>query len=665
MPEQPLWDPTAESVAATRLDRFRRSAEVVAGRPLHGYPALHRWSVEDPGAFWDLVWTDLGVIGDRGSGPAMVPGAELLDTRFFPEARLNYAQNLLRIGDPSPAGADPVMLSTVEGSPVQALSRADLLSLVGRLSQFLRAEGVGPGDRVAAWMPNAPETYAVMLAAAAIGAVFTSTSPDFGSDGVVDRFGQTEPVVLFATDGYRYNGSRHDVLSRLADVRAALPSVRRVVVLPFPAADADADAEGDRGSRLAGIDDAITWSEALDRAPSEELRFEQLAFDHPLFILYSSGTTGKPKCIVHRAGGVLLKHLTEHQLHADIRPGDRVLYFTTAGWMMWNWLATALASGASLVLYDGSPTHPTVDVLFDLTDEVGVTLFGTSAKFIDSLNKLGRSPRTTHALDTVRTLTSTGSPLVPESFDYVYDQIGDQVFLTSMSGGTDLCGCLVIGDPTSPVWRGEIQRAALGLDIAVVDGAGQPITEGQGELVCRTPFPSMPLEFWNDPGDERYRAAYFDRFPGIWHQGDFAEWCEHGGLAIHGRSDATLNPGGVRIGTAEIYRQVEQLDEVTEGLVISQDHEADQRVVLFVTLREGLTLDDELSDRIRRQIRTGASPRHVPAVVVQVPELPRTRSGKLVELAVRDVVHGRPVLNQEALVDPSVLDYFRARPELA
>ncbi|MCP3857230.1 MAG: acetoacetate--CoA ligase [Actinomycetia bacterium] len=660
MPEQPLWEPNAEAVAATLLDHFRRAAEAVAGRSLPDYPALHGWSVEDPNGFWDLVWAELGVIGDRGDGQAMVSAPELVDTRFFPGSRLNYAENLLRVGPEEPAGADPSMLSTVEGSPVQELSRADLMSLVGRLSQFLRAEGIEPGDRVAAWMPNTSETYAVMLAAATIGAVFTSTSPDFGTDGVVDRFGQTEPIVLFAADGYRYNGTRHDVLDRLAEVRAALPSLRRVVVLPFPAIDTD----GELASRLSGIVDAITWEDALGRAPSSDLVFDRLPFDHPLFILYSSGTTGKPKCIVHRAGGVLLKHLTEHQLHGDIRPGDRVLYFTTAGWMMWNWLATVLASGATLVLYDGSPTHPTIDVLFDLTDEVGVNLFGTSAKFIDSLNKLGRSPRTTHALDTVRTITSTGSPLVPESFDFVYAEIGDHVFLTSMSGGTDLCGCLVIGDPTSPVWRGEIQRPALGLDIAVVDGDGEPMTEGQGELVCRNAFPSMPLEFWNDPGGERYRAAYFDRFPGLWHQGDFAEWCEHGGMAIHGRSDATLNPGGVRIGTAEIYRQVEQLDEVTEGLVISQDYEADQRVVLFVTLRDGLTLDDELSDRIRHQIRAGASPRHVPAVVVQVPELPRTRSGKLVELAVRNVVHGQPVLNQEALIDASVLDYFKDRPEL-
>ena len=650
----PLWTPDAARAAGTNLRAFANAAGVEPGD-------LHRWSVDRPDAFWRTAWDHLGVVGDPG--PTAATGlntGNLLDARFFPGARLNVAETMLGSADDRPAlafeGEDP----TAPGGR-RDLSRADLHALVSRLQQGLLAAGVEPGDRVAAWLPNVPEAYAVMLATASIGAVFSSVSPDFGTEGVLDRFGQIRPVVLFATDGYRYAGRRHDVTGRLAEVVAGLPSLRRVVVVP----------EDPTGSPASGpTGDLPTDSVDLDGflAPhtADAVRFADLPFDHPLYVLYSSGTTGRPKCIVHRAGGILLKHLVEHRLHCDVRDGDRVFYFTTAGWMMWNWLASGLAAGASLVLYDGSPFHPDGTRLFDLADQHAITLLGVSAKFVDSVATAGLRPVDTHDLSTVRTICSTGSPLSPEGFAHVVADWTPRAHLASISGGTDLCGCLVGGDPTRPVHAGQIQGPILGMDIDVVGDDGTPVSIGtRGELVCRTAFPSMPLGFWDDEGDVRYRAAYFDRFPGLWHQGDFAEPTDEGGYVIHGRSDATLNPGGVRIGTAEIYRRVEQLDEVVEGLVIGQTHAGDVRVVLFVVTADGVVLDDDLRDRLRTAVRTGASPRHVPAVILEVPELPRTRSGKLVELAVRNVVEGRPVTNLEALANPGALEHFRDRPELA
>ncbi len=646
----PLWTPDAERAAGTNLRAFADAVGVAPGD-------LHRWSIDRPEAFWRAVWDHLGVVGDPGPTTATgLDTGDLLDVRFFPEARLNVAETLLGSADDRPAlafeGEDP----TAPGGQ-RDLTRADLHALVSRLQQALLDAGVEPGDRVAAWLPNVPETYAVMLAAASVGAVFSSTSPDFGTDGVLDRFGQIQPVVLFATDGYRYAGRRHDVTGRLAEVVAGLPSLRRVVVVP----------EDPTGGPVGDLPaDAVDLATFLGPHEAGPVRFTPRPFDHPLYVLYSSGTTGKPKCIVHRAGGILLKHLVEHRLHCDVRDGDRVFYFTTAGWMMWNWLASGLAAGASLVLYDGSPFHPGPSRLFDLADEHAITLFGVSAKFVDSVATAGLRPADTHDLSSVRTICATGSPLSPEGFAHVQADWATDVHLASISGGTDLCGCLVAGDPTRPVHAGQIQGPVLGMDMDVVDDAGDPVGTGvRGELVCRSPFPSMPLGFWDDAGDVRYRAAYFDRFDGLWHQGDFAERTDEGGYVIHGRSDATLNPGGVRIGTAEIYRRVEALDEVVEGLVIGQAHAGDVRVVLFVVLADGATLDDDLRDRIRTTVRTGASPRHVPAVILEVPELPRTRSGKLVELAVRNVVEGRPVTNVEALANPDALEHFRDRPELA
>ncbi|MGI9603273.1 MAG: acetoacetate--CoA ligase [Acidimicrobiales bacterium] len=647
----PLWTPGPDRIADSNLHRFRLAAQNATGRSIPDYPALHEWSVTDPAAFWRLVWDQAGIIGDAGA-TTMEDSPTMRRTRFFPDARLNFAENLL-------AGpVDDIAIHFAgESGARRELSRGELRALVGHLAAGMRAEGIGAGDRVAAWLPNMPETYAVMLAASSIGAVFSSTSPDFGVNGVVDRFGQIEPKLLFATDGYHYGGTVHDCTDRLREIRGRLPSVERVVVIPFETPEDTLP--------LDQIPDTITMAEWLAPIEPTPPVFEQLAFDHPLYILYSSGTTGAPKCIVHRAGGILLKHTVEHRLHCDVKPGDRVFYVTTAGWMMWNWLASGLAAGAAIVVYDGSPFHPDGDTLFDLVDEFDITLMGVSAKFIDALRKQGRSPIDSHRLAALRTICSTGSPLVPEGFEYVYEHISHDVHLASISGGTDLCGCLVAGDPCGPVHAGEIQVAGLGQAMVVFDHDGRPARVGhQGELVCTAPFPSMPLAFWNDPGDTRYQAAYFERFDGVWHQGDFAEQTPNGGFIIHGRSDATLNPGGVRIGTAEIYRQVEQMTEIDEALVVAQEWDDDTRIVLFVVLTAGTELDDEVVARIRRQVRDNASPRHVPARIVAVPEIPRTRSGKIVELAVREVIHGRPVDNVEALANPEALAAFAQRPEL-
>ncbi len=603
------------------------------GDPAEHYSTLHAWSIEHPGEFWAMVWDELGVIGDRGER-LHEPGPRLRDHRFLPDATLNVAENLLR--DPSDEHA--IVFRGEDGEAVN-VTRAELHDMVGRIQVLLRDADVEVGDRVVAWLPNRPETYAVMLACAGLGAVFASTSPDFGTDGVIDRFGQIESTVLFSVPDYAYNGKRHDCAGRLDEIVSALPSLRASIVVE------------------------PGWLDAIEPTP---ITFVPLPFDHPWYVLFSSGTTGKPKCIVHRAGGVLLKHLTEHVFHSDLGPGDRVFYFTTAGWMMWNWLASGLATGATLVLFDGAPTYPDANRLFDLADEVGVTFFGTSAKFLDACANAGIRPADTHDLGTVRTLASTGSTLSPEGFRFVYDAIKSDLHLASISGGTDLCGCLVIGNPMLPVHAGEIQVPALGLAVDVVDTDGASVPVGvEGELVCRTPFPSMPLRFWNDPDHARYDAAYFDRFEGLWHHGDFISTSEAGGYVISGRSDATLNPGGVRIGTAEIYRRVDTMAEIEESVVVGQPWENDTRIVLFVKMAAGHELDEELCGRIRGKILREVTPRHVPAVIATVTDIPRTRSGKITELAVRDVIVGRPIANVEALANPEALEQFRDRPELA
>ncbi len=644
----PLWSPGPDRVGRARIDRFRRTVAPAAADTA----ALWRWSVDQPGPFWRSIWEWCEVIGDPGEADVRV-GDTIAETSFLPDATLNFAENLLRR---RPGAGEHAIVFRREDGAERTVTWDRLRAEVAAAAAVLTEAGVGPGDRVAVWMPHCPETIVAFLAAASIGAVFTSTSSDFGVDGVVDRFGQTEPTVLVAADGYRYGGREFDCLERLDEIRAQLPTVTTTLVVGY------LDAEPDLGSGDdAGPGSIELWGAALGRHADAELRFTPLPADHPLYILYSSGTTGKPKCIVHRAGGVLLKHLSEQQLHADVGAGDRVFYFTTCGWMMWNWLVSCLASGATVICYDGNPAHPEPDALFEVADRYDATLLGVSAKYIDAVMKSGVVPRDRYSFESLRTICSTGSPLSPEAFEWVYGSVADDVHLASISGGTDLCGCLVIGDPTRPVYAGEIQGKALGLAIEVFDDDGRPLGPGvKGELVCTNPFPSMPLGFWADDDGSRYRAAYFERFDGVWAHGDYASWTERGGMIIHGRSDATLNASGVRIGTAEIYRVVEQLDEIVEAIAIGQQWDGDTRVVLFVRLAEGVALTDELVGRIKADLRSKCSPRHVPAVVAAVPDIPRTRSGKIVELAVTDVVHGRPVKNVEALANPEALDHFPA-----
>lgn len=645
-----LWTPDAARVVAAPITAFAAFAGARAGQRFGTYAALHEWSVSQRGDFWSAVWDFCGVIGEKGDTVLAEPaGGDMPAARFFPEGRLNFAENLLW-----QAGPGDALVFRGEDGERRRLSRDALRALVSRLAQAMAAEGIGAGDRVAAMLPNLPETVALMLAAASLGAVWSSCSPDFGEHGVLDRFGQIRPALFIACDGYRYGGKRIGIADKLGPICRALAPRKTIVVSSI----------GEAGKVAARIGDAVTLDAFIAPFAPALLAFARLPFAHPLVIVFSSGTTGAPKCIVHSAGGTLLQHLKEHRLHCGIGAGDRVFFFTTCGWMMWNWLASGLAAGAALLLYDGSPFHPDGNAIFDYMADERATFLGTSAKFIDAVRKSGLRPIETHDLSAVRTIASTGSPLSPESFGFVYAGIKRDVHLASISGGTDILSCFVLGVPTLPVHEGEIQGAGLGMAVDVWDEDGRPVRGEKGDLVCTKAFPAMPVGFWNDPGDARYRAAYFERFPGIWRHGDFAQWTGHGGIVIHGRSDATLNPGGVRIGTAEIYNIVEGMAEVAEALCIGQDWEGDVRVVLFVRLRPGAVLDDDLARRIRAAVRSGASPRHVPARILAVADIPRTKSGKIVELAVREVVHGRPVRNKDALANPEALDLFADRPEL-
>jgi acetoacetyl-CoA synthetase len=643
--ETPLWTPSPEKIANARITAFAKRAEALTGTSFPDYKSLWAWSVADPAAFWSLFWDFADIIGDKGA-TILANGDDMEHSSFFPDGTLNWAENCLRRTD------DGIAITfRAETGAERHISWADLNDKVARLQQALLAAGVGVGDRVAGFLPNMPEAVIGALATASIGAVWSSASPDFGTQGILDRFGQIQPKVLLAVDGYYYNGKALSVLDKISAVQPHLPTLLQTIIVPFIADTPDLSTLNDKSASLTDV---------LAAQSGGKPSFAKTPYNHPLFIMFSSGTTGIPKCIVHGHGGTTLQHMKEHQLQCDIQRDDRVFYYTTCGWMMWNWLISSLATGARLLLFDGSPFYPDGNALWDYAQAHKCTLFGTAAKYIDALKNHGVTPATTHDLAELRTLTSTGSPLVHESFDYIYKSIKQDLHVSSISGGTDIIACFVIGNPISPVWRGEIQGAGLGHAIDVFDDNGKPIPAGggSGELVCTVPFASMPIGFWNDEDGQRYHNAYYDRFPNVWCHGDWIERTPHGGFIILGRSDATLNPGGVRIGTAEIYRQVEQIPEVLESIAVGQDWQDDVRVILFVRLKDGVTLNDDIATRIKNQIKTGASPRHVPARILQVTDIPRTKSGKIVELAVREVIHNRKVKNIEALANPEALDHL-------
>ena len=647
---EPMWQPSAERASASNLAAFIDWQQTERRRIFSNYAELHSWSVSNQPAFWSDFWDWAGIISEKKGERILIDAEKMPGASYFPDARLNFAENLLRHCNEQPA-----LIFRREDGLEKTMSGNELVSMAGQVSRALVAMGIQPGDRIAGFLPNIPEAIAIMAGAAAIGATWTSCSPDFGAQGVLDRFGQVQPKVMVTADGYVYADKRIDLRSKIKAVAEELEGLEKIVVIPFLEDKTD----------ITDIPYSLMledWLKGHSDAPPDYIH---LPFDHPLYILYSSGTTGAPKCIVHKAGGVLLQHLKEYILHTDMKPGMRHFYFTTLGWMMWNWQASGLAAGATLMLYDGSPFHPDGNVLWNYAEEQKFDVFGTSAKYLEGCHKGGINPAKTHDLKNLKTILSTGSVLVPEGFDYVYESVKADVCLASISGGTDLCGCFVGGVPTQPVWRGEIQAPALAMDVATLREDGSRASLGEkGELCCMGPFPSMPIGFWNDTDGSRYFDAYYSTYKNVWRHGDFAAFTKSGGLVIYGRSDATLNPGGVRIGTAEIYRQVEQLPEVLESIVIGQDIDGDVRVVLFVRLREQQELSDDLVQRIKKRIREGASPRHVPAKVLQVTDIPRTRSGKIVELAVRDVVHNRPIKNKEALDNPEALEQFRDREEL-
>jgi len=649
-----LWQPAERAIEEAQVTQFARHAIRKHRLDANSYPDFHRWTVENPELFWTEVWEWCGVIASRKGNTVLVDGDKMPGARWFPEARLNFAENLLRRGD----RGDALVFWDESGSQ-RRVSYSDLTSEVSRAVQALQALGLRAGDRACAFIPNLPETAMLALAALSQGIVWSSCSPDFGVDGVVERFGQIEPKVLFCADGYRYNGQEHETLERVSAIAERLPTLRKVVVIPYLDPEVD----------VSDVPKAVRLDEWLRRYQPGDIAYAQLPFNHPVFVLFTSGTTGKPKCIVHGAGGTLLQTLKTFKLHFDVRAGERFFYYCTTNWVVWNVLFSGLCTEAALMLYDGSPFARNGKILFDFAEKERFTHFGTSAKFLDALAKRDLRPKDSHNLSELKMIISTGSPLAPESFDFVYSSIKSDLCLSSISGGTDIMGAFVDASAVLPVYRGELQCRSLGMAVEVFDEDGNSVVGEKGELVCTRPFPSMPLGFWNDRGDERYHAAYFAKYPNVWTHGDWCELTERGTMRVYGRSDATLNPGGVRIGTAEIYGVVERIDEVEESVAIGQlwppDSPTDTRIVLFVKLRSGYGLDDALEDRIRHEIRRHASPRHVPARIVQVADIPRTKNGKVVELAVKAVVHDMPVTNVDSLANPEALELFRNLEELA
>ena len=641
----PIWKPNESQILNANVTKFISFVNQERGLKLSNYWDLHQFSIDHSDNFWRLCADYCGAVGDF-SGPERV-GESMVDSQWFPEAKLNFAETMLSRRDEKDA-----IVFRGENKIELRLSFSDLYLQVAKVQSHMRSCGVGPGDRVAAFLPNHPAAIIGMLATTSIGAIWSSCSPDFGRQGVLDRFGQIEPKMIFVVDGYYYNGKAHDTIERVKSFLDDLPSVEKVVMVEYIQ------------TYTGDIENCSTLLEITSNLPDKEVEFKQVPFDHPLYILYSSGTTGAPKCIVHGHGGTLLQHLKEQQLHADIRKDDRVFYFTTCSWMMWNWLVSALASKATVMLYDGSPFYPGAKALWDFAEAEKFTLFGTSAKYIEALQKVGFSPKSGRNLEALRGMASTGSPLSAEGYDFVYSEIKDDLHLASISGGTDIVSCFVLGVPTLPVYRGEIQAPGLGMDVQVWNDEGESVRQQRGELICAQSFPSRPVFFWRDEGGQKYYSAYYEHFEGVWAHGDFAEITKHGGVVIYGRSDAVLNPGGVRIGTAEIYRQVDKIEAVLESIVIGQEWKNDVRVVLFVKMREGQELTDSLIQEIKLVIRTECTPRHVPAKILEVGDIPRTKSGKIVEISVRDIVHGLEIKNKESLANPEALEFFKNRVEL-
>ena len=651
MDEKPLWKPSEDRIKNANMTRYIEYLGTHYDKKFSTFADLWKWSVDDREKFWRSVWDFTGVIASRPCDEILVNGGDMLGSRWFTGARLNFAENLLKYRDDRIA-----LLFQGEGQPVRTMTYRNLYDNVARLASAMRDHGIVKGDRIAGFVPNMIESAIAMLAAASIGAIWSSCSPDFGIKGVLDRFGQIEPRILFTADGYHYNGKTFGSLEKIGGILRELPSIEKVVVIPYAAEHPDVS--------LASFPETVLWADFISGGDRIQIKYEQLPFDHPLYIMYSSGTTGVPKCIVHGAGGTLLQHLKELVLHTDLGRDDRIFYYTTCGWMMWNWLVSSLAVGATLLLYDGSPFHPGPEALWTFAEDTKMTIFGTSAKYISALDKSGLRPRESFDLSALRAILSTGSPLSVESFHFVYDHIKEDICLSSISGGTDIISCFALGNPVGPVWPGELQTRGLGMDVDVFDIDGNSLRNEQGELVCRSSFPSGPIYFWNDPDSKKYRRAYFDVFPNIWCHGDFVELTDHDGMIIYGRSDATLNPGGVRIGTAEIYRQVEAMDEVVDSLAVGQKWDDDVRVVLFLKLAEGVEFDERLVNGIKKLIRANCTPRHVPAITLPVADIPYTISGKKVELAVRRMIEGLPVLNRDALKNPEALELYRDIPEL-
>jgi len=664
---KPLWSPTEQQQKNANMWHFMEYINEQYWLNISDYKSLYNWSINQKEDFWSAVWTFCEIRASREWQSILNKTDEFPYYEWFKGSRLNFAENLLRFAN-TPAYRDkPAIIFWGEEAPNKSqlkriLNYEELNQQVTTLAQAMRKVGVTQGDRIAAFMPNVPETIIAMLATTSIGAIWSSCSPDFGAQGVLDRFGQIEPKILFCCDGYTFKGKKISSLETVRSLENNIPNLQHIVVVPHLTYKPDNQAITELD--ISSLNKGVHYNEFLKNKYRYEFEYTQLPFNHPLYIMYSSGTTGKPKCIVHSAGGTLIQHLKELVLHTNLKKEDRIFYFTTCGWMMWNWLASSLATGATVVLYDGAPMFPYPDFLFHYAEQENITVFGTSAKYLSALEKSGAQPEKIYNLPNLRTILSTGSPLLPESFDYVYKQISPTVQLSSISGGTDIISCFALGNPLLPVYRGELQSIGLGMDVNILNEYGNRVENEKGELTCKPPFPSMPLYFWHDPKHKKYRDAYFSRFPKIWAHGDYAQTSEYDGIIIYGRSDATLNPSGVRIGTAEIYRQVEKLPEVLESIAVGQEWHGDTRIVLFVKLREKIILDEELKTKIRTVIRKNTSQRHVPAKIIQVPDIPRTISGKIVELAVTDIIHNRPVKNKDALANPEALDAFTNLAEL-